>query len=88
VRGDGTDGEIDDELAARANADERARRLVTIPGIGPAIATAIVATARDVEGFASGREFSAFLGLTPRQRSSGGNRGNRGARLGLFLACS
>ena len=45
---------------------------MTIPGIGPVIATAIVATVRDVEAFASGREFAAFLGLTPRQHSCGG----------------
>ena len=76
-------GEIDDELAAKAKADERARRLMTIPGIGPVIATAIVATVRDVEGFAGGREFSAFLGLTPRQRSSGGKqRSGRISKMG------
>ena len=76
-------GEIDDELAAKAKADERARRLMTIPGIGPVIATAIVATVRDVQGFAGGREFSAFLGLTPRQRSSGGKeRSGRISKMG------
>ena len=53
-------------------ADERARRLMTIPGVGPLTASAIVSTVRDMSGFASGREFAAFLGLTPRQRSSGG----------------
>ena len=45
---------------------------MTIPGIGPVTATAIAATIRDIEAFASGREFAAFLGLTPRQHSTGG----------------
>ena len=58
---------IDKELAPRAKADLKAKRLMTVPGIGPVTATAIAATVRDVEAFASGREFAAFLGLTPRQ---------------------
>ena len=45
---------------------------MSIPGIGPVTASAIVATVPDMSAFASGREFSAFLGLTPRQHSSGG----------------
>ena len=45
---------------------------MTIPGIGPVTASAITATIQDMSAFASGREFSAFLGLTPRQSSSGG----------------
>ena len=45
---------------------------MTIPGVGPVIATALVATVGEVLSFASGREFAAFLGLAPRQRSSGG----------------
>ena len=53
-------------------ADETARRLTTIPGVGPITASAIVATVRDASAFASGREFAAFLGLTPRQSSTGG----------------
>ena len=65
-------GAIDKELAASVKADETARRLMTIPGIGPVTASAIRATIQDMSAFASGREFSAFLGLTPRQSSSGG----------------
>ncbi len=68
---------IDDEIAVRVKADATARRLITIPGVGPVTASAIVATVRDTGAFASGREFAAFLGLTPRQSSSGGK-----ARLG------
>jgi transposase len=63
---------IDDKLIETVKADEKARRLMTIPGVGPVIATAVVATVGEVASFASGREFAAFLGLTPRQRSSGG----------------
>ena len=47
---------------------------MTIPGVGPVIATAVVATVGEVASFASGREFAAFLGLTPRQHSSGGKK--------------
>ena len=63
---------IDKTLAAEAKADDKAQRLMTIPGIGPVTASAIAATVPDMSAFASGREFSAFLGLTPRQHSSGG----------------
>ena len=69
---------IDKELAAQAKADLKAKRLMTIPGIGPVTATAIAATVRDVEAFASGREFAAFLGLTPRQHSTGGKERSGG----------
>ena len=48
------------------------QRLATIPGIGPIIATAIVATVADPSVFRSGREFAAWLGLVPRQSSTGG----------------
>jgi len=48
------------------------RRLATIPGIGPITASAIVATVADPAQFESGRQFAAWLGLVPQQRSSGG----------------
>jgi transposase len=48
------------------------QRLATIPGIGPVIATAIAATVADPNTFRSGREFAAWLGLVPRQNSTGG----------------
>ncbi len=63
---------IDKEIEALVKADETARRLMTIPGVGPLTAQAIVATVRETSAFANGREFAAFLGLTPRQSSSGG----------------
>ena len=65
-------GAIDRELAASVKADETAKRLMTIPGVGPVTASAIMATIQDASSFASGREFAAFLGLTPRQNSTGG----------------
>ena len=52
--------------------NEDARRLVTIPGVGPVTASAILAGAPDMAGFRSGRNFAAWLGLVPRQTSSGG----------------
>ena len=63
---------IDAEIEAAAMADERARLLMTIPGIGPLIASALLATVSDLSLFASSRDFAAFLGLVPRQHSSGG----------------
>jgi transposase len=65
-------GAIDRELAASVKADETAKRLMTIPGVGSVTASAIRATIQDASAFASGREFAAFLGLTPRQNSTGG----------------
>ena len=63
---------IDDRIKAQVKGDDLARRLATIPSIGPITASALVATVRDPSAFASGPEFSAFIGLTPRQSSSGG----------------
>ena len=68
---------LDKEIAQRARKDEVARRLMTIPGIGPIAATAIAALAPPAETFRRGRDFAAWLGLTPRQKSTGGK-----ARLG------
>ena len=51
---------------------EVSNRLATIPGVGVIVATALAASITDVSMFRSGREFSAYLGLTPRQSSSGG----------------
>jgi transposase len=63
---------IDEEITAAVKADPRARRLMTIPGVGPITASAILSTVQDMSAFSSGREFAAFLGLTPRQHASGG----------------
>ena len=66
--------DLDREIERRAKADEEARRLMTIPGIGPIAATAILALAPPIETFAKGRDFAAWLGLTPRQHSTGGKQ--------------
>ena len=51
---------------------EVSRRLDDIPGVGPALATALVASIADPKAFRSGRDFSAWIGLVPKQNSSGG----------------
>jgi transposase len=65
---------LDKEIARRAREDEVARRLMTIPGIGPITATAIAAIAPPAETFAKGRDFAAWLGLVPKQASTGGKQ--------------
>lgn len=62
----------DRKIEALARECEPARRLMEIVGIGPLSATAIFASVGDPKLFKSGREFAAWLGLTPRQNSSGG----------------
>ena len=61
-----------DELEKATRTDATLRRLRTIPGIGPVTAGAVAAFAPDLETFESGRNFAAWLGLVPRQRSTGG----------------
>jgi transposase len=74
---------IDAEIEKVAKTDDRARLLMTIPGVGPITATALAATVIEIGAFASGREFAAFLGLTPRQNSSGGKeRSGRISKMG------
>jgi len=67
-------GTLDAEIARRARENEITRRLMTIPGIGPLIATAIATLAPPPETFRKGRDFAAWLGLTPRQHSTGGKQ--------------
>jgi transposase len=66
--------DLDKEIVRGAREDEVSRRLMTIPGIGPISATAIAALAPPAETFAKGRDFAAWLGLTPLQRSTGGKQ--------------
>ena len=63
---------LEHELRQRAREDEQAVRLMSIPGIGPLTAMAILAFAPPMESFRRGRDFSAWLGLVPRQHSTGG----------------
>jgi transposase len=62
----------DDDFAAQARADETARRLTSIPGIGVLNATALVAAVGDARTFRRGRDLAAWLGLVPRQMTTGG----------------
>ena len=62
----------DDEFAARAREDGAARRLATTPGIGVLNATALAAAIGNGATFARGRDLAAWLGLVPRQATTGG----------------
>jgi transposase len=62
----------DRKITALAKQSEPAQRLMAIEGIGPITATALVASVGNAQAFKSGRQFAAWLGLTPRQNSSGG----------------
>ena len=64
--------ELDRRLVEAARGDAACARLAAVPGIGPVIATALVATVGDAKAFASGRHLAAWAGLVPRQYSSGG----------------
>ena len=63
---------LDAEIARRARANPMIKRLMTIPGVGPIAATALAALAPAPETFRRGRDFAAWIGLTPLQKSSGG----------------
>ena len=67
-------GKLDVEIARRAKENEVARRLMTVPGIGPLIATALAVLAPPPQTFRCARDFAAWLGLTPRQHSTGGKQ--------------
>jgi transposase len=74
---------LEAELLAWHRTSAESRRLETIPGVGFITATAIAATVTDPSHFRSGREFAAWLGLTPRQNSTGGkDRLGRISRMG------
>jgi transposase len=64
--------EFDRMIRAWHRSSEASRRLDDIPGVGPALATALVASIADPKVFRSGRDFSAWIGLVPKQNSSGG----------------
>jgi transposase len=85
--------EFDRMIMAWHRSNETSRRLDAIPGVGPILATALVASVADPKAFRSGRNFSAWIGLVPKQHSSGGKdrlgsiskQGDRYLR-GLFMA--
>jgi transposase len=84
---------FDRMITAWHRSNEMSRRLDDLPGVGPALATALVASVADPKAFRSGRDFSAWIGLVPKQSSSGGKQrlggiskqGDRYLR-GLFTA--
>ena len=84
------------EIVTHARQDETARRLATIPGVGPITASLIAATVVDIGLFKSARHFAAWLGLVPRQYSTGGKTrlgritktGNREIRRLLVLGAT
>ena len=64
--------EFDRMIMAWHRSNETSKRLHYIPGVGPMLATALVASVADPKAFRSGRNFSAWIGLVPKQHSSGG----------------
>ena len=88
--------ELERQLMAFHKSNPVSQRLASIPGIGPIIATAIATTVTEPGQFRSGREFAAWLGLVPRQNSTGGKtrlggiskRGNRYLRRLLINGAS
>ena len=87
---------LDDEIVAQVRSSEAGRRLTSIPGVGPITAGALLAMVPDPAGFRSGRHFATWLGLAPRQNSSGGKQrlgriskqGNRYLRTLLILGAA
>ena len=85
--------EFDRLIMAWHRSNQVSKRLDELPGVGPALATALVASVADPKAFRSGRDFSAWIGLVPKQNSSGGKnklggiskRGDRYLR-SLFVA--
>jgi len=86
---------FDRMIIAWHRGNETSKRLDALPGVGPALATALVASVADPRAFRSGRDFSAWIGLVPKQNSSGGKQklggiskqGDRYLR-GLFTAAA
>ena len=73
---------VECQLKALADETPVVERLLSIPGVGLLTATAVVAFVGDIQRFPSGRHFACYLGLTPREHSSGGRR-----RLGRISKC-
>ncbi len=93
------DAEIDEtdrEIRRIVREDEALRRLMTIPGVGELTAMAVHAYAPPMEGFRTGRDFGAWVGLTPRESSTGGRQrlgritkmGQRDIRRLLYLGAT
>ena len=72
--------EIEQAIQAWHRSNDASRRLATIPGVGSITASAIVATVANASEVKSARHFAAFLGLTPRQRSTGADSASAASR--------
>ena len=66
--------EAEAQIKSWHRSSEESRRLEKVPGIGPLTASALAATVGDAKNFDNGRQFAAWLGLVPRQHSSGGKQ--------------
>jgi transposase len=65
-------GTVTEEIGRIARSDEGCKRLMGVPGIGPIVSTALVAAVGNATSFRKGRDLASWLGLVPRQHSSGG----------------
>ncbi|KSV71966.1 transposase IS110 [Sinorhizobium sp. GL2] len=87
---------LDTKIVAAVRADEAARRLTTIPGVGPIIAATVRAAVQDPAAFRTGRDLAAWIGITPSANSSGGKerlgriskRGNKQLRTLLIVGAT
>jgi transposase len=79
---------FDTEFAAEVKQNEAARRLISIPGIGALNATALVAAVGDARTFARGRDLAAWLGLVPRQATTGVNLACSGSPNAAVSTCA
>jgi transposase len=87
---------LQEEISSQMGSSEAGRRLMSIPGVGPIIAGALLAMVPDPDGFRSARHFATWLGFAPRQKSSGGKQrlgsiskqGNRYLRSLLILGAA
>jgi len=79
---------VTDEIEALAKSDDSCRRVMTVPGIGPIISSAMVAAIGSGPAFARGRDFSAWLGLVPKQMSTGDRLRESPSRFLPFGICS
>ena len=80
--------QFDRLIMAWHRSNQASRRLDDIPGVGPILATALVATVADPRAFRSGRNFSAWIGIVPKQHSSGGKTGSAVSANEVIAICA
>ena len=78
---------MDRRILVCHRSSEVSRRLAEIPGVGPLLATALVATMSDPKAFSSGRNLAAWIGLVPKQNSSGGKERLGGVTKQVIAIC-